>query len=279
MMGNAASGAVANRCRAWLGSRLQYCLALVPLLGVCACNAADVPRHQNLPLRSARVVASYPHDERAFTQGLVYRDGLLYEGTGLYGRSSLSVRKLDDTAPLRTVALPPHLFGEGIAVVDERIVQLTWRARTGFVYDRATLRPLRSFSYDTEGWGLAYDGQRLIKSDGTASLEFMDPHTLQRLGACTVTASGKPVASLNELESVAGTLYANIWHSNHIARIDPVSCKVRDWIDLSEIAARFAGRADVLNGIAYDADGQRLFVTGKLWPELLHIEIEDEAGG
>jgi glutamine cyclotransferase len=107
----------------------------------------------------------------------------------------------------------------------------------------------------------------------------MDPHTLQRLGACTVTASGKPVASLNELESVAGTLYANIWHSNHIARIDPVSCKVRDWIDLSEIAARFAGRADVLNGIAYDADGQRLFVTGKLWPELLQIEIEDEAGG
>lgn len=226
-----------------------------------------------------RVVASYPHDAQAFTQGLAFVEGLLYEGTGLYGRSRLSVRTLGDATPLRATSLPRHLFGEGIAVVDARIVQLTWQARTGFVYDRATLRPLQQFRYDTEGWGLAYDGQRLIKSDGSARLEFMDPVTLRVLGACTVTAGGAPVMRLNELEMVDGLLYANVWQSDQIARIDLISCKVRDWIDLREIAARFAGQADVLNGIAYDAEQRRLFVTGKLWPELLHIEVEEEVAG
>jgi len=267
--------AVAIRWCTLCAAHLRSLLIIATWLCASACNAADAPRHQGLPLLPVRVIASYPHDVQAFTQGLVYLDGLLYEGTGLYGKSRLSVRTLSDATPLQAVRLPGHFFGEGIAVVGERIVQLTWRARTGIVYDRATLKPLRRFYYDTEGWGLAYDGQRLIKSDGTATLEFLDPHTLRPLHTCTVTASGAPVAWLNELESVEGTLYANIWGANHIARIDPISCKVRDWIDLSEVAARFTGRADVLNGIAYDAAERRLLVTGKLWPELLHIEIEE----
>ncbi len=254
-------------------------VAVAALLGTaCACDAGDAPRFRDLPLRSVRVLASYPHDVTAFTQGLVYLNGLLYEGTGLYGQSRLSVRTLDDSAPLRSVALPQHLFGEGIAIVDQRIVQLTWRARLGIVYDLTTLQPVQQFTYGTEGWGLAYDGERLIKSDGTATLEFMDPITLRRENACTVTAGGAPVTRLNELEMVEGTLYANVWGANQIARIDPVSCKVRDWIDLSEVAARFSGQADVLNGIAYDSVGRRLFVTGKLWPELFHIEINGDGG-
>lgn len=267
----------AGASRGFVGAcaQLRRGLIVASLLCVCACNAADTPRHLGLPLRPVHVVASYPHDEEAFTQGLVYLDGLLYEGTGLYGKSRLSTRKLDDAAPLQAIDLPAHLFGEGIAVVGDRIVQLTWQARTGIIYDRATLQPLRRFSYGTEGWGLAYDGQRLIKSDGTAMLEFMDPRTLRSLATCKVTASGTPVARLNELEVVNGVLYANIWGADQIARIDVVSCKVRDWIDLSDVAARFSGRADVLNGIAYDAEGQRLFVTGKLWPELLHIEVRE----
>lgn len=250
------------------------CLLLAHLLAANVSGASE-PWRQGLPVRTVRVIESYPHDVEAFTQGLVYLDGLLYEGTGLYGRSRLSIRTLEQVQPLRTVQLPGRLFGEGIAVVDQRIVQLTWRARVGLVYERATLRPLQQFAYQTEGWGLTYDGQRLVKSDGTASLEFMDPQTFRPVARCTVTAEGRPVTQLNELEMVEGTLYANIWGADQIARIDLISCKVRDWIDLSPVAARFRGQADVLNGIAYDAEQRRLFVTGKLWPELLHIEIEE----
>lgn len=252
---------------------LLLCLSIALALNASVCRAAEVPRLKGLPLLPVRVIASYPHDDEAFTQGLVYHDELLYEGTGLYGKSRLAVRTLHNAAPLRAIDLPDRFFGEGIAVVGERIVQLTWRARTGFVYDRATLQLIHRFDYRTEGWGLAYDGQRLIKSDGTATLEFMDPQTLRPLHTCTVTAGGAPVARLNELESVDDLLYANIWGADHIARIDPISCKVRDWIDLSDVAARFAGQADVLNGIAYDTAGRRLFITGKLWPELFQIEI------
>jgi glutaminyl-peptide cyclotransferase len=227
------------------------------------------------PVYGYRVIAEFPHDPDAFTQGLLYHDGFLYESTGVYGASSLRRVDLETGRVLQQVDLPADYFGEGLALWGERLIQLTWQENTGFLYDRETFQLLDQFSYPGEGWGLTHDGQRLIMSDGTAELRFWDPDTLEEIGRVTVRDHQGPVNMLNELEYVRGEVYANVWMSDRIARIDPASGRVIAWIDLAGLlsAADRQGRVDVLNGIAYDAAGDRLLVTGKWWPKLFHIEL------
>jgi glutamine cyclotransferase len=228
-----------------------------------------------VPVYSYRIVAVYPHDPAAWTQGLAFEDGILYEGTGLYGASSLREVELESGVVVRSLSLPDDLFGEGIAVVGDRIVQLTYRANRGLVYDRATFDVIGDFAYPTEGWGLAFDGQSLVMSDGTSWLRFLDPETLQEIRRVEVREGLAPVARLNELEFVEGQLLANVWTTDRIAIIDPATGQIRGWIDLSGLLAEVAADepVDVLNGIAYDRENGRLFVTGKLWPVLIEIEF------
>jgi glutaminyl-peptide cyclotransferase len=227
------------------------------------------------PIYGYRVIAAFPHDPDAFTQGLLYHDGFLYESTGLYGASSLRRVEPETGRVLQQVDLPADCFGEGLALWGERLIQLTWRENTGFLYDRETFQLLEHFSYPGEGWGLTHDGQRLIISDGTATLRFWDPDTLKEIGRVTVRDHQGPVNLLNELEYVRGEVYANVWMSDRIAQIDPASGRVVAWIDLTGLLAETdrQGRVDVLNGIAYDAIGDRLLVTGKWWPKVFHIEL------
>jgi len=222
-----------------------------------------------------RALASYPHDPQAFTQGLVYLDGFLYEGTGLYGQSSLRVVELETGKVLQLQLLPDRFFGEGIAIVGQRIYQLTWKAKTGLIYDLETLEPTGEFRYSTEGWGLAQDGTYLIMSDGTATLHYLDPADLSEVRQVTVRDAGQPVMRLNELEVIRGEIWANVWQTNRIARIDPQDGTVVGWIDLSGLLSPsdIAAPVDVLNGIAYDDAGDRIFVTGKLWPKLYQIDV------
>ncbi|MDQ3486442.1 MAG: glutaminyl-peptide cyclotransferase [Acidobacteriota bacterium] len=237
-------------------------------------GSAGAQRTTTAPVSGYQVVRVYPHDREAFTQGLVFADGVLYEGTGLNGQSSIRKVKLENGAVLQLQKLEERYFGEGIALVGDSIVQLTWQGGVGFVYDRATFQRARTFTYTGEGWGLAYDGTRLIMSDGTAFLRFLDPKTLKETGRVQVTDGGRPVQQLNELEVVKGEVYANVWQSDRIARIDPKSGQVRGWIDLKGILdPKDAAGVDVMNGIAYDAAGDRLFVTGKLWPKLFEIRV------
>lgn len=238
-------------------------------------NASSAPT-ATLPVDSYQVVASYPHDPEAFTQGLVYADGIFYEGTGLRGRSSL--RKVDPTSGQVTqrIDLPEQLFGEGIAILGDRLYQLSWQENTGFIYDKDSFELLDTWTYPTEGWGLATDGQRLIMSDGTEVLHFLDPDTLAETGSVAVSdAAGNPVVRLNELEFVEGEVWANIWQTDRIARIDPATGDVLGWIDLRGLlpAELRTQPVDVLNGIAYDAATDRVFVTGKLWPRIFEIDV------
>ena len=226
------------------------------------------------PVWGYRVVNAYPHDRRAFTQGLAYADGALYEGTGLKGRSTLRRVDLETGEVLQAVALAPRHFGEGIAVVGGRVYQLTWRTRTCFVYDRRTFRRLAAFRYPGEGWGLTTDGSRLVMSDGTDRLSFRDPGTFAEVGAVEVRDGGAPVPYLNELEWVGGEVWANVWPTDRIARIDPATGGVTGWVDLAGLLPREdrRPRVDVLNGIAHDPATGRVFVTGKRWPRLFEIE-------
>ncbi|HEX2497865.1 MAG TPA: glutaminyl-peptide cyclotransferase [Actinomycetes bacterium] len=259
-------------------------LVVVALTGCAQAEPAGPDQGASRPPAAAtptfgyRVVASHPHDPGAFTQGLAYVNGTLYEATGSAGVGPSSLRRVD----LATGAvqarhdLAGEDFGEGIAVVGDRIIQLTWQSQTGFVYDRATLRPLGTFRYPGEGWGLAYDGRRLIMSDGTDRLRFLDPTTFVEVGSVLVRDAGRPVDQLNELEYIDGQVYANVWQTDRIVRIDPATGQVTAVIDLAGLlpaADRESGQVDVLNGIAYDAAGDRLFVTGKLWPKLYEIEL------
>lgn len=231
----------------------------------------------DVPVYTYRVVAAYPHDPAAFTQGLVYQDGLFYEGTGLRGQSTL--RRVDPSTGqvLQAIRLPDQSFGEGIAVVGDRIYQLTWQESIGFIYGKDSLELLDLWQYPGEGWGLTTDGQRLVMSDGTHELRFLDPETLQELGrVAVVDASGQPVLWLNELEWVDGEVFANVWQTDLIARIDPASGRLLGWIDLTGLLPeedRARQQVDVLNGIAYDSATGRLFVTGKWWPKLFEIEL------
>jgi glutamine cyclotransferase len=227
------------------------------------------------PIAGYRVVRVFPHDPQAFTQGLAYFDGLLYEGTGLIGRSSIRKVKLENGEVLQIRKIDPQYFGEGIAVVGDRLFSLTWQSGVGFIYDRATFRRTGTFTYRGEGWGLTHDGARLIMSDGTAYLRFLDPATQKEIGRLQVRDGERPVPNLNELEYVKGEVFANVWQTDRIARIAPATGRVTGWIDLQGLLnPRDAAQGvDVLNGIAYDAAADRLFVTGKLWPKLFEIKI------
>jgi glutaminyl-peptide cyclotransferase len=222
-----------------------------------------------------RIVKTYPHDRAAFTQGLEYRDGFLYEGTGLPGRSSLRKVDLDTGRVVQKYDLPQPFFGEGVTVVNQQIFQLTWQSQTGFVYDKSAFRVLRSFNYPGEGWGLTNDGKHMYMSDGTPNIRVWDAATLKEVRRITVKDGAAPVTALNELEWVRGEIYANVWQTDRIARISPADGKVLGWIDLTGIIAKNERpEADaVLNGIAYDAAGDRLFVTGKLWPKIFEIKV------
>jgi glutamine cyclotransferase len=231
--------------------------------------AASLPR-----LYSYEVVTSYLHDPEAYTQGLQYVDGVLYEGTGLYGRSSLRRVDLESGTVEQQVDLADEYFGEGIYVLGERIYQLTWQSQVAFLYDRESFEVLDQFSYSTEGWGLTSDGQDLLMSDGSATIFRRDPQTFAEIGRFTVTEEGDPVNMLNELEYINGSLWANIWLTDEIVIIDPASGEVTARIDFAGLLPEeMADGADVLNGIAYDEENDRIFVTGKLWPLLFEIKL------
>ena len=227
------------------------------------------------PVAGYRIVNTYPHDPSAFTQGLVFADGVLYEGTGLRGQSSLRKVDLKTGTILQVRQLPVRFFGEGITIYGNRVIQLTWRARVGFVYDRQTFQLLDTFNYPTEGWGITHDGRSLIISDGTSTLHLLDPQTFRQVGRLEVHTRDGPVSRLNELEYVQGEIYANVWKTDRIARISPQTGEVVGWIDLEGLLRPEDRnrRIDVLNGIAYDVKNDHLFVTGKLWPKLFEIEL------
>jgi glutaminyl-peptide cyclotransferase len=239
------------------------------------CALSGIPATPQTPQYGYQVVHVYPHDRTAFTQGLEFRAGFLYEGTGLEGRSTLRKVKLETGEVVQQINLAPEFFGEGITVVNQQIVELTWRSQIGFVYDQASFRRLRLFNYAGEGWGLTNDGTQIYMSDGSAQIRCWDATSLQEKRRLTVRDQGRPVSLLNELEYVRGEIYANVWQSERVARISPVDGRVLGWIDLSGLlsAADRTEQVDVLNGIAYDALGNRLFVTGKLWPKLFEIKI------
>ena len=241
---------------------------------VCASAAAATP------VESYRVLHAYPHDPQAFTQGLIYLDGHLYESTGLNGRSSLREEDLETGQVLKEIDVPSRYFAEGLTNWGSTLVQLTWKAHIGFVYDRATFKLLRTFHYPWEGWGLTQDGQHLIMSDGSETLHFLNPKTFEQVRSLRVTDNGKPVKNLNELEYIHGQIYANVWMADRIARISPETGKVLEWINLAGILPSIEVRGDgaVLNGIAYDGAHKRLFVTGKLWPRLFQIQVVQGSG-
>lgn len=227
-----------------------------------------------------RIVNAYPHDPGAFTQGLFFADGALYESTGQYGESSLRKVALESGEILQHTDLAPNLFGEGSVLWNDKIVTLTWRAGKGIVFDRETFAEIETFSYPGEGWGLTASDEHLIMSDGTSVIRFLDPVTYEEVRRLTVTFRGKALSQLNELEWIDGEIYANIWRTNAIARIDPETGVVVGVIDMRGILSdedRADGRADVLNGVAYDPDTGRFFVTGKYWPKLFEIELVERA--
>lgn len=287
------------------GSRLVICcglLLVLALLAGCSAPAASVQPAQaptptpGLPpdahptelvapqLYTYRVLDAYPHDPAAFTQGLIVRNGEFIEGTGLKGESTLRRVAIESGEVLQQHALGADYFGEGITELNGKIYQLTWQNQTGFLYDAETLAPSGQFPYSTEGWGITHDGERLIVSDGTATLQFWDPETLQPEGSVNVSLFGLPLANLNELEYIDGAVYANLWQTNLIVRIDPTTGRVTGVIDLAglldyapaaqvQAAAQAGLQPDVLNGIAYDEATGRLYVTGKRWPALFAIEL------
>ncbi len=221
-----------------------------------------------------RVVEEFPHDAAAFTQGLVIDSGTLFEGTGLNGSSSLRRVDLATGAVEQQIDIASQYFGEGIAVYNDRIVQLTFVSNKGFIYDKTTFESRGEFSYPTQGWGLTHDGARFIMSDGSANLYFLDSESLQRTGEVAVHDDTGPVTRLNELEFIEGFVFANIWFTDLIAVINPETGEVSAYIDLTGLAGSIdQGQGNVLNGIAFDADQNRLYVTGKRWPKLFEIEL------
>jgi glutaminyl-peptide cyclotransferase len=222
-----------------------------------------------------RVVAAYPHDPAAFTQGLFWLDGHLYESTGIVGQSTLRRVNLEDGRVLQKIDIPGRVFGEGSTNWGDQIISITWQDGIGYRWDRATFRQLGTFRYPGEGWGLTQNGRELIMSDGSAELRFLNPETFQEIRRVRVTANGQPVAQLNELEFIKGEVWANVWQTPRIARIDPATGNVTGWLDLSALIRDTPGANydAVLNGIAYDAQRDRLFVTGKNWPRLYEIDV------
>jgi glutamine cyclotransferase len=264
---------------------------LLTALALAACGCADVqdigsapgiptfgiPQNTGrIPDLTVKLVRTYPHDPHAFTQGLEYCGGYLYESTGIAGQSTLRKVALDTGQVIQKVGLPSEYFGEGLTIFRGKIYQLTWLSKKGFVYDLRTFRQVGEFPYDTEGWGLTHDDKSLIMTDGTNKIRYIDPVSFAVTRTIELYAEGQAVANLNELEYVKGEILANIWHSTRIARVDPRSGQIVAWIDLSSIAAKEPHREEeVLNGIAYDKAADRLFVTGKKWSKLYEIKVEE----
>jgi glutamine cyclotransferase len=253
--------------------------AWVALVVACLALPAGGPAAAALPVFGVTIKATYPHDPRAYTQGLLFLDGALYESTGQIGQSNIRRVRLSDGAVLQSQSISPTMFGEGMVNWGGELISVTWRDQVGFRWDRKTFALKSTFSYPGEGWGLTQDGKHLILSDGTPVLRFLDPMTFREVRRVRVTAEGRPLRNLNEIEWVKGEVYANIWQTNLIARIDPKTGVVRSVIDLSELpeAARRRDTDAVPNGIAYDAKQDRLFVTGKNWPRLYEISLKPRA--
>jgi len=247
---------------------------ILAILALLLSLAQTAPAPADPPTYSYRIVHTYPHDRGAFTEGLFYLNGQLWESTGLVGQSTIRRVRIADGRVLQSVITPPGRFGEGIVDWGNQIVSLTWQGGVGYRWDRRTLRRLGEWHYPGEGWALTRNSRELVMSDGTAQLRFLDPSTLRERRRVTVTLRGQPLTSLNELEWVRGEVFANVWHSPLIARIDPATGRVRGLIDLTGLVAQNnGGEEDVLNGIAYDSAGGRLFVTGKNWSRLYEIDL------
>lgn len=253
-------------------------------LVLCTILCTLLPAQQ--PAKDYQIVHTYPHDPHAFTQGLVYVDGHLYESTGLNGQSTLRMDDLTTGRVEQEFPVPSQYFGEGLTNWGSTLIQLTWQKHTAFVYDRFSFRLLRTLHYPWEGWGLTTDGRHLILSDGSSTLRFLDPATMKELRQITVKDHGKPIDKLNELEYIPsrdgrGQIYSNVWYSDRIARISPQTGAVLGWIDLTGLLPDNlrSSPGAVLNGIAYDAVHNRLFVTGKLWPRLYEIRVTGTSRG
>jgi glutaminyl-peptide cyclotransferase len=233
-------------------------------------------KSDQIPVSSAKVMHAYPHDPRAFTQGMEYYGGYLYESTGIAGQSTLRKVALQTGEVVRKVSLPPQYFGEGLTIFHGKIYQLTWLAKKGFIYDLGTFGQIGEFPYDTEGWGFTHDDKSLIMSDGTNVIRYIDPLSFRETRTIEVYAGREGVVNLNELEYVKGEIFANVWHSSRIASIDPHSGQVLAWIDLTSLVSQEQHSDEaVLNGIAYDKATYRLFVTGKNWPKLFEIKVQE----
>ncbi len=240
------------------------------------CNNTNKITAQEIEFYTYDVIERYPHNTNAFTQGLVYADGYIYEGTGRYGQSS--IKKIDMTTGqvIKQRALDPQYFGEGITIFDGKLIQLTWTSQIGFVYDKNSFDLLESFHYPTQGWGLTHNQDELIMSDGSNTLYYMDPHSYQITGQIQVTYNGDPVYRINELEYIQGMIYANVYQTDNIIQINPHSGAVTAWINMEGLVSSFLNSIDseaVLNGIAYDEKEHRIFVTGKLWPTLFEVRF------
>lgn len=254
----------------------KFLLSLTALLiSVVLFSCPHSERFIATPCYTYKVIETYPHDPCAFTQGLAFENGIMYEGTGLLGYSTLRKVDLTSGSILLVKKVPAEFFAEGITICGDKIIQLTYKSRVGFVYKKDNLQPLRTFNYPTEGWGITYDGKHLITSDGTSTLYFLNPDTFEEIGRIEVLDRRIAVEGLNELEYVGGEVYANVWPTERIVRIDPKTGRVVGWINMKGLSSLLGGgeEIDVLNGIAYDAVGDRLFVTGKLWPKLFEIEL------
>ena len=257
--------------------KFKFQLLLAVGMLFLACAPATVAQRKPAPVQSYKVVATFPHDTTSFTQGLVFAgDGQFYESTGLQGESTLRRVDIKTGQTLQRIDVPSQYFAEGLALVGDELLQLTWQHKLGFVYDRHTFKQKRTFSYKTEGWGIAYeDAGGLVMSDGSDTLTFLDPKSFAALKTLRVMDAGRPVANLNELEWIDGEIWANVWMTDRIARISPRTGEVNAWIDLSTLYPRSQRTppADELNGIAYDRATRRIYITGKKWPRLYQISV------
>ena len=255
----------------------NFKLGAVCLMTLFACAPTTVAQRQPAPVRGFKVVATLPHDPAAFTQGLVFSDGEFYESTGLNGESSLRRVEISTGKVLQQIKVNSEYFAEGLALVGDELLQLTWQHQRGFVYDRKTFAQKRTFPYKGEGWGMSYDpAGGLVMSDGSDTLTFLDAKTLATTRTVRVRDAGRPVPQLNELEWVEGEIWANVWMTDRIARISPATGEVSAWVDLASLwpASQRQPPADVLNGIAYDKATRRIFVTGKKWPRVYQIAVQ-----
>src|SRR5262245_22215485 len=272
-----------------LNSKTLFSIAMSLAFAACNSSGSGVSRAEiqqsdrmtvasRVPTYSYEVVNAYPHDAKAFTQGLVFDQGVFYESTGLNGSSSLRRVEIETGKVLMKIDVPNQFFAEGLALFNGRLYQLTWQTQRGFVYDLDSFNKLRDFGYAGEGWGLTHDARFLIMSDGSSRIRFIDPDTFEVQRMITFQDGRRDITQLNELEYIKGEIYANIWMQDRIARIDPQSGNVNSWIDMSGILPPSA-RSDssaVLNGIAYDESSDRLFITGKLWPKLFEIKLKEQ---